>query len=48
MPLKCLFIDDTREDSTHSLVSVSWDTDIFALVEIYLEDGLKMAIHQWH
>ena len=27
---------------------VSWDTELFDLVLFYSEDGLEMAIYDWH
>ena len=43
--MKWPFISDTKKDSSHFIFQVSWETDLFKLVEFYLEDGLEMTIH---
>ena len=42
MVLKWPFISDTREKTF--IIQVSQKTELFKSVEVYLEDGFKMAV----
>ena len=36
-----------QQDSTCSLFKISWDTDVFRLVELYFRGGLEWYTNQW-